>query len=88
MLMDDDAVVYSGKATMIDVLANDPDGLDRSSLKVVSGPAHGEAEVVGNGRYIRYEAEEDYVGSETFQYEVCDEKGACSIATVTIRILP
>ncbi|MDP8975514.1 MAG: HD domain-containing protein [Actinomycetota bacterium] len=90
VLMDDDAVVYSGKATMIDVLANDPDGLDRSSLKVVSGPAHGDAEVKGNGRYIRYEADDDddddYVAADAFQYEVCDEKGACSVATVRITI--
>jgi hypothetical protein len=82
--------VFAGKSTRIDVLANDPDRdrLDPKSLKVKIEPKEGEAEVVGNGRYIRYEADDDYVGSETFQYEVCDEKGTCSTATVTITILP
>lgn len=92
VLADDSGTVFAGKSTRIDVLANDPDRdrLDPKTLTVVerSGPAHGEADVIGNGRYIRYEADDDYVGSETFQYEVCDEKGTCSTATVTITVLP
>ncbi len=93
-LTDDTASVPAGKSQRIDVLANDadPDGLDRKSLEVVSGPAHGEAEVRGNGEYIRYEAEDDdddgFKPTDSFRYRVCDTKGACSIATVRINVLP
>jgi len=89
-LGDDLVQVPAGKSERISVLDNDsdPDGLDPRSLTVVSGPAHGEVEVKGNGPYVRYQADEDYVGADAFQYRVCDQKGACSIATVRIRVVP
>ena len=89
-LADDVAQVPAGKSERIFVLANDsdPDGLDPKTLTVVSGPAHGAAEIKGNGEYIRYKADDDYVGADAFQYRVCDNKAACSIATVHINVLP
>jgi hypothetical protein len=89
-LTDDVAQVPAGKSEKIFVLANDsdPDGLDPKSLTVVSGPAHGSANVKGNGDHIRYKADGDYAGADAFQYRVCDKKGACSIATVRINVLP
>jgi len=89
-LTDDVAQVPAGKSEKILVLANvsDPDGLDPKTLTVVSGPAHGAAEIKGNGEYIRYKADDNYVGAAALQYRVCDNKGACSIATVRINVLP
>ena len=87
---DDVAQVPAGKSEKIFVLANDsdPDGLDPKSLTVVSGPAHGKAEIKGNGDFVRYEADGNYVGADAFRYRVCDNRGACSIATVHISVLP
>ena len=93
MTRDDAASVRSDKSVLVNVLANDsdPDGLDLKSLAVVGGPAHGEAEVRGNaaGRVIRYEADEDdFVGTDSLRYRICDKKGACSVATLRVTVLP
>ncbi|MBA2752217.1 MAG: HD domain-containing protein [Actinobacteria bacterium] len=87
---DDVVQVPAGKSERIFVLANDsdPDGLDPKSLTLVSGPAHGKAEIKGNGAFVRYKANGNYVGADTFRYRVCDNRGACSIATVHISVLP
>jgi hypothetical protein len=88
----DAATVRGDKPQIIDVLANDSDsdGLDRKSLTVVKGqgPNHGEAKLTGEGGFILYEADDDFRGDDWFQYQICDTKGACSVATVRVTILP
>lgn len=82
--------VGSGKPVKISVLANDtdPDGLDEGTLSVVSGPAHGTANVTGPPTQIRYKAANGYVGMDSFRYRICDTKGACSTATVWVNVVP
>lgn len=90
--VDDARTVREDKLELVDVLANDsdPDGLDRKSLTVVKGPNHGEAKLTGEGGFILYEAkddDDDFSGDDWFQYQICDTKGACSVATVRVTIL-
>ena len=86
--VDDGATVRGGRSIRIDVLANDsdPDGLDRRSLSVIRGPDHGEAQVTGEGGFIRYQpdGDDDFKGVDSFQYQICDTKGVCSVATVRV----
>ncbi|MDQ3574658.1 MAG: HD domain-containing protein [Actinomycetota bacterium] len=90
-LMDDELTVRGARSRRIDVLANDsgPHGLDRKSLTVIRGPDHGDAQVTGEGGYIRYQPDhgDDFKGVDSFQYEICDNRGVCSVATVRVTTL-
>jgi hypothetical protein len=71
------------------VLANDhdPDGnLDPGSLSIVRDPpvkAYQSIDIV-NGA-VRFTAPASYKGSATFRYQVCDTRGACAQAEVTLK---
>ncbi|WP_285618155.1 Ig-like domain-containing protein [Kineosporia sp. NBRC 101677] len=70
----------------LDVTANDqdPDG-DPLTITTVSTPAHGTATIVGGK--IRYTlTDHSFVGPETLTYRVCDGRGGCSDATVTLDV--
>lgn len=73
---------------VIAVLDNDTDdtALDVSSLRLVTVPTMGGAEV-GSGS-IRYTPAPDRNGSDSFVYEVCDTEGLCARATVSILVAP
>jgi hypothetical protein len=70
------------------VLANDedPDGtLDAATVEAVDAASHGDTSVDAAGR-ITYDPDIDYVGSDTFSYQVCDTEAACATATVSVGI--
>jgi gliding motility-associated-like protein len=71
---------------IVDVLTNDiglGDGV--KSLTVTSGPSNGTIVVNGNNT-ITYSPGLDYIGFDSFNYEVCDNDDECSSATVTIEV--
>lgn len=71
----------------IDVLANDSDAdgsLDTSSLKITSQPSSGSASIE-NGK-IKYTPISGFVGTDSFEYEICDNDSLCDTATVTINV--
>jgi hypothetical protein len=90
--VDDDAFYHpGGKERSVDVLANDthPDGtaLDPESVAVLSGPARGE--VVGiSGGVVTYVMAKGFTGTDSFVYRVCDVRGLCDTATVTLTKAP
>jgi cysteine-rich repeat protein len=83
--MDDDAVTQSGVGVVIDVLGNDvdPEGDPMSISGIVDPPLHGDLDLDGG---VTYTPHADFEGVDTFTYEVCDDKGACAWATVTIEV--
>jgi hypothetical protein len=88
--VDDNAPVIWGDDIDIDVLGNDsdPDGsLDPSSVTVTSGPSNGSTTVNPDGS-ITYVADDNFVGVDSFDYEVCDDgtPTECDTATVTITV--
>jgi hypothetical protein len=72
----------------IDVLANDsdPDGnLDPASLSIVVYPprkGYQSLQII-NG-LVKFTAPANFVGTATFLYQVCDTRGACGQASVTV----
>jgi gliding motility-associated-like protein len=74
-------------AVKVDVLTNDT-GLDDgvASLTVINDPANGTWEVNATNDSITYTPNTDYVGTDAFQYQVCDNDGDCSVSTVTITV--
>ena len=72
----------------IDVLANDlGDDIDVASLAITSPPSKGGA-VIDSGNIKYTPTDSTLIGSDTFQYEICEttNKSTCDTATVTIYI--
>ena len=70
------------------MLANDSDpddGLDPTSVAVLSGPSNGSTSVNPDGS-IDYTPDADFFGTDSFTYEVCDLFGACDAAQVDITV--
>lgn len=85
-IAEDDAVTTDYEEGVdIDVRANDsdPDG-DYLSVTMVGQPQHGEASVMSDR--IHYEPERDFVGTDTFTYQVDDANGGTAEATVTVQV--
>ena len=73
---------------IINVAANDTDidgVLNPSSVSVVSGPANGTVSNNGDGR-LTYTPEAGFTGTDSFTYQICDTKGACDSATVSVDV--
>ncbi len=84
---DDTASTTEGSAVKINPVANDgdPDGdLDPSSVTVTRSPASGE--VVCDGGTCTYSPRPGFVGTDSFEYRVCDTNNACDTAIVTVTV--
>jgi hypothetical protein len=86
--VDDHARIVIMSSLLIPVLANDSDpddGLAPSTLRIVTPPDKGYA-VVESGK-IRYNAPFLLIGGTTqLRYSICDTRGACATAWVTIDV--
>jgi len=85
---DDPATTPANTAAIIDVVANDTDvdgNLDPTSVTVAAPPTNGAAVSNGDGT-VTYTPGLDFVGTDTFVYQVCDTASACDSATVTITV--
>ncbi len=83
----DTAETDYGTPVTIDVRANDvePDG-ESLTITTVTDPANGVATIV-DGEVV-YTPDVGHAGQDTFGYTICDERGACSSATVTVTVGP
>jgi Bacterial Ig domain len=91
IVADDTANTTSGQAITIAVLGNDndPDG-DAFVAQIVSSPpaTAGAAEVIGEGRQIRFTPQAEFDGTTRFTYQAVDARGKVSEpATVTVTVL-
>jgi hypothetical protein len=91
-LVDDDIETDEDTQVTFNVLANDTDiddSLNISTLNYTDNTTNGTLEYLGNGIF-RYTPNDDYYGSDTFEYEICDSGSPvkCDTATVTITINP
>ncbi len=90
----DDAVTLAEDAvTTIDVLANDTDidlstnpAIENLTITAVTEPSHGTASIVSNE--ISYTPDQNYYGTDTFEYTATDAGLAESTATVSLTITP
>ena len=89
VLSGDEAYVETGETLGIDVLGNDFDldeDLDAATLMIVTAPTSGTAEILTSsslGAHVSYTAP-SAAGSDTFTYQVCDSRGFCATAVVTV----
>jgi PKD repeat protein len=90
VVVDDTASTNEDTAVVIDVVGNDSDvdgDLNVASAEPTTAPTSGVA--VGNGDgTITYTPDENFNGSDTFDYQVCDPTALCDTATVTVTVAP
>ncbi len=89
---DDAATTDEDTAVVIDVVANDsdPDGdLDPTTVVITQQPDHGSVSVDPVTGAVTYTPDDNYNGSDSFQYTIQDEAGNTSDpATVNITVNP
>ncbi len=82
-------IVYTPLNTPVDiaVLTNDS-GTEIHVTDIISNPSNGTITVTPGTDIITYTPEDGFVGTDYFEYEICDDGGECDITIVTIIVLP
>ncbi len=66
----------------------DPEnGALKYTLIPVSNPSHGTVSINANGSYT-YTSNPGYIGTDTFEYQVCDDLNQCTTAKAVVYIRP
>ncbi|MFK8265762.1 T9SS type B sorting domain-containing protein [Capnocytophaga cynodegmi] len=91
---DDSATTEINTPVVVNILENDQNIPTAGRVSVVSDPSRGSVQVNDGGTpndpsddTINYTPNPDFVGTDTFVYELCDAAGNCSNATVTIEVV-
>ncbi|MCO6175378.1 Ig-like domain-containing protein, partial [Flavobacterium sp. NRK F10] len=77
---DDNAVTNEDTPIIIDVIANDTDidgTIDPTTVVVTVSPSNGTVTVDPVTGEVTYTPNPDYFGTDTFEYQVCDNEGLC-----------
>ncbi|MFT7578906.1 MAG: Cys-rich repeat protein/VCBS repeat-containing protein [Myxococcota bacterium] len=83
---DDAYTATPGEPAELDVLDNDTDADgDPIAVSEVQQPDHGDVVINPDGT-LQYTPDAGYEGEDTFTYEICDDKGLCDSATVTLNV--
>lgn len=69
----------------IDILANDQIPTLLTSVALTTDPVNGQA-LLNADNTVTYTPNMDFCGTDTFDYEICDDEG-CSVATVTVTVI-
>lgn len=77
-------------AVAVAVVANDTDTgatIDPSTVTVTTAPTHGTAApTAGTPGSVTYTPAADYIGADSFAYQVCDSASRCASATVHVTV--
>ncbi|MBL8784540.1 MAG: tandem-95 repeat protein, partial [Deltaproteobacteria bacterium] len=84
---DDATSVPANESSILEITLNDSDpDLDLLEVRrITEVPAHGTA-YINPDNTITYEPQADYVGTDSFIYQVCDPSGLCDTALVTVFV--
>lgn len=87
---DYDTTAYQ-TAIVIDVLANDDDvdnNLDLNLLTIIDYPANGTVDIDAIDYTITYAPNQNFTGTDIFEYQICDSTQLCDNATVYVLVTP
>lgn len=91
IVANDDAFTgYIETSTLIRILDNDydtDDGIDTTSLAIISEPQHGLVSINHNKGRISYTPEAGFEGMDSLQYKVCDLNADASCDSATVYLL-
>jgi hypothetical protein len=81
-------VVQGSGPTPLDVLANDfdPDGDPITIIAVTQGTS-GHSAIAADKKSITYDPTGSFIGTDTFQYEISDGRGAVAFGTVLVSVI-
>jgi VCBS repeat-containing protein len=86
---DDSATTDEDTPVVIDVTANDTDvdgTIDPTSVSIITAPSSGSVSVDPATGEVTYTPNLNFFGTDTFEYQVCDDDGACDTAWVTVTV--
>ena len=95
--VDDNATTTQNVNVTISVLTNDSFGINGPSTGSISASngSHGTVQIVDGGTIenptddkIIYTPNSAYIGSDVFTYTICNSKGSCSTANVSVTVRP
>nr|WP_322932032.1 gliding motility-associated C-terminal domain-containing protein [Arenibacter sp. GZD-96] len=91
---DDVVTTTENQPVDILILANDNDIPTVGTLSVTT-PSNGTIQINTNGTannpsddFITYTPNSNFIGSDTFNYTLCDNQGNCSTASITVLVTP
>ena len=86
--VDDFLPVTAGTPANIDLLANDrDDDDDLVQIFALTSAAHGTV-TINRDLTVRYEAQNGYIGADSFSYSISDGRGGIDSATVNVLVSP
>ncbi|WP_197505836.1 tandem-95 repeat protein [Urechidicola croceus] len=86
---DDSAITDEDTAVAIDILSNDTDldgAIDPTSVTEITPPTNGTIAIDPTTGEVTYTPDANFNGTDTFEYQVCDDDGQCDTATVTVTV--
>ncbi len=86
--VDDAVTLNEDESVDFNILQNDIDpqnNIDPTSISMTTDPEHGTLQILTLGE-IRYTPEPDFYGTDEIIYQVCDEDGYCTSASVTYTV--
>ena len=88
--MDDTSTGVVGEAQVIDVLANDDEGVPGNGDLIItstSGASNGTVEIADDGKSVTYTPNDGFEGSDSFSYLITEEEtGKTDMATVNVTV--
>ncbi|MGB1207114.1 MAG: Ig-like domain-containing protein, partial [Chitinophagales bacterium] len=85
---DDEVGAVAGIATQIDIIGNDDDNIDPTTVAILEQPENGTVEVNPETGVLTYTPNEGFAGVEIITYTACDDENNCDEASVVITVLP
>ncbi|MBN2805641.1 MAG: tandem-95 repeat protein, partial [Prolixibacteraceae bacterium] len=90
----DTVSLFEDSYVLVEVMANDTDvdnnlegNWAKSPVSITIPPQNGNAFVNSFNGVISYFPDDDFNGSDSLQYRVCDEEGSCDLAWVQLNII-
>ncbi|MEZ4885247.1 MAG: Ig-like domain-containing protein [Chitinophagales bacterium] len=81
-------IVYTALNTPINISVLDNDsGTEIHVTDIVTNPSNGTITVTPGTDIITYTPANGFVGTDYFEYQICDDKGDCDVTIVTIIVL-
>lgn len=96
-LVDDTVEVDEDASVVVAIYNNDSNIPSTGTLSIATNgnPSNGTVAINNNGTpndpsddVLTYTPNADFNGADSFRYEVCDNSGACSVATVNVTVNP
>ncbi|MEZ4912474.1 MAG: Ig-like domain-containing protein [Chitinophagales bacterium] len=85
--LNDAYVTYVNEAINLDILANDINVDEFTTLTIIENTNHGQIEILENNQLL-YTPNQNYIGNDVMLYQICDFNDNCHLAYVNITVLP